>query len=140
MMSRVNYGDTIQFHLTQKLADGTEIGSTVGRNPLKAIVGDEESMPGLEDVVIGMKPGERRTQKIPSLYFVGPYNEKLIMKIDPDQLPPGVKPRIGIELALERERQHIASVRIKEDSVTIDANHPLAGKNLVLDIRLVNIL
>jgi peptidylprolyl isomerase len=142
-MSRVDYGDTVSIHVTQKLEDGTEIGSTIGRDPLKATAGDEETIPGLEDAVIGMKPGDRRLKKISSLYFVGPYSKNLVLEIDPHNLPPNVQPRVGMELSLKKGRNKSTRVRItdiSEDSLTIDANHPLAGKNLVLDIQLLDIL
>ena len=143
-MLKASYGDTVEIHVEEKLEDGTLIYSTPNRDPLKFTIGEGKLIPGLEEAVIGMRPGEKKTAKVEPEYAFGPYKDKYVFKIDRYCIPPKIKPEVGLELDMGRpEDPHKTRVRIielTESKVTMDMNHPLAGKKLVLDIEFLDFI
>jgi peptidylprolyl isomerase len=141
-MAQAKNGDTVKVHYTGKLHDGTEFDSSTGGEPLEFTLGEGELIPGFEHAVIGMSPGESKTIEIASDQAYGPRQEEMVLVIERDQFPPHITPEIGQELELRHPDGQAVSVTVTQVSstdVTLDANHPLAGKDLIFDIQLVGI-
>ena len=135
-------GDTVQVHYTLKLEDGTVFDTSIGGDPLQFTIGDGQLIPGFEQAVVGMSPGESKTVEIPADEAYGPYLEEMVLVVDRDQLPDDLQPEVGQQLQLQQEDGQIVIltvIDISESSVTLDANLPLAGKDLTFDIELVEI-
>lgn len=142
-MTQAKDGDTVKVHYTGKLEDGTVFDSSVERDPLQFTIGDGQIITGFEQAVIGMNPGDSKTAKIPADDAYGQRREEMVAQVDRDQFPEHVRPKVGQHLQIRQPGGQSVIVRvtdISESSITLDANHPLAGKDLVFDIQLVEIL
>ena len=142
-MSEVKTGDTVQVHYTGKLETGEQFDSSRERDPLQFTLGNGELIPGFENAVIGMKVGDEKTVRIPSNEAYGPYMEEMKMVIDRAKMPEDLELKIGLNLTLrgsDERKLNVKIVDVAENTVTMDANHPLAGKDLLFDIELVKIL
>ena len=136
-------GDTVNVHYTGKLEDGTVFDTSVGREPLQFTIGGSEVIPDFEQAVAGMNPGESKTVKTPHLRAYGPYRKEMVLVAGRDKFPPKFQPEIGQHLQLRQDDGHTFLVKVTEvckTSVTLDANHPLAGKDLTFDMQLVEIV
>jgi len=132
----VKDGDNVSIHYTGKLQDQTVFDSSEGRGPLKFKAGTKEIIPGMNNAVIGMKVGESKTVTIPPEEAYGPVNEKLVFEIGKDKLPPDVT----VGAALMNPQGHRVVVKeINGDKAVLDANHMLAGKSLIFEIKLISI-
>jgi FKBP-type peptidyl-prolyl cis-trans isomerase 2 len=135
-------GDTVKVHYTLTLEDGTVYYSSLGDEPNEYILGQDELVPDFEKAIIGMMVGESKTITIPAERAYGSYNNELIYEMSRDNLPAGVNPEIGQRLqAIQPDGQVdiVTIIKVSDESVTVDANHPLAGKNLTLEIELLEI-
>jgi len=135
-------GDTVKVHYTGTLEDGTVFDSSIDREPLEFTIGEGQLIPGFEEAVVGMSQGESKTVEIPADEAY-PYHEELVFVVERDQLSPDLQPEVGQQLQFQQEDGTIVTLKvidISELSVTLDANHPLAGKDLTFDIQLVEIL
>jgi len=135
-------GDKVKIHYTGKLDDGKVFDTSEGREPLEFRIGANEVIPGFENAVIGMKVGEEKTIHIPSAEAYGPRNEELIQEIPRDKFSADMELVRGQGLRIRtKEGQSIVVVvkELKDEIVVLDANHPLAGKDLNFDIKLVEI-
>jgi peptidylprolyl isomerase len=135
-------GDTVQIHYTGKLADGTVFDSTVGKEPTQFTLGEGKVLAGFEKAVLGMKVGEKKTFTIPANEAYGPRKANLVYTLTPDQWPPDLLPEVGKQLqATRNDGSAFVGVitKVTDTSITVDANHPLAGKDLTFDIELVSI-
>jgi peptidylprolyl isomerase len=135
-------GDTVRVHYTGTLEDGTRFDSSEGREPLEFTLGDGEVIAGFEEAVQGMDPGDTRTVTLPADDAYGQRHDHMILELDRDQLPPEREPEVGDEVVLGTDEGHripALIVDVKEDTVVVDANHPLAGEDLTLEIELVDI-
>jgi peptidylprolyl isomerase len=142
-MAPAKKGDTVKVEYKGKLEDGTVVSRTPDGESLQFKIGDEQMMPGFEKAVIGMNPGESKTVEIEAEDGFGQYNEDLVLTVDRKEWPEDIEPQLGEQLELQRNDGHtiIAIVTgITDDVVTLDANHPLAGKDLVFDIELKSIV
>lgn len=142
-MPEVKQGDTVRIHYTGKLDDGTVFDSSNGRDPLEFTVGKEEVIPGFEKAVMGMQPGETRSTTIVPDEGYGDFQEDMVFEVDRDRLPGDMEPEIGTELRVRTPDDNmipVVVIDVNDDKVTIDANHPLAGRDLVFDIELVEIV
>ncbi|NWF97828.1 MAG: peptidylprolyl isomerase [Nitrospirae bacterium] len=142
-MEKAKIGDTVQVHYTGKLNDGTIFDSSVTREPLEFKIGDGRLIPDFESAVVGMNVNESKTIKIESEKAYGPHIQELVVTIERDRLPLTVQPEIGQHFQLQSPdgRTFVAEVtNITEKAITFDANHPLAGKDLIFDIELVAII
>lgn len=142
-MAEAKQGDTVRIHYTGKLDDGTVFDSSEGREPLEFTIGGEEVIPGFENAVMGMNPGEKRTTTIKPEEGYGEFQEDMVFQVDRDRLPSDMPPEIGAELRVRTPDDNmipVIIVDVQDDKVTIDANHPLAGRDLVFDIELVEIV
>jgi len=136
-------GDMVKVHYTGKLDDGTVFDSSTGREPLQFTVGEHEVIPGFEEAVVGMNQSESKTVKVPADAAYGPRFDEMVLKVDRSRLPQDFEPQVGQQLQMKRSDGHTIIVTVSEVSesdVTLDANHPLAGKDLVFDIELVEIV
>ncbi len=136
-------GDTVQVNYTGKLADGTVFDSSVGRDPLEFTLGKGNMIPGFEKAVLGMKVGEKKTVTIPSDEAYGPHLDDMVIEVPEEKLPSNIEPKVGQMLEAtgqNGEKIRFTITNISDNStVTLDANHPLAGKDLTFDIELVKI-
>lgn len=142
-MAGAKIGDKVKVHYTGKLTDGTIFDDSLNREPLEFILGKNNLIPGFEDAVQGMNAGEWKTVTIPFEQAYGPHMKEMVVEVPRKQLPPELKPVIGAQLQVaQNEGQEIvvSITKITETSVTLDANHPLAGKNLVFEIKLLEII
>jgi peptidylprolyl isomerase len=141
-MSQAKHGDTVKVHYTGKLDDGTVFDTSVDREPLEFTIGAGGIIPGFEQAVVGMIPGDSKTELIPTDSAYGPYLEEMVLVIDRQQMPMDVEPEIGQQLQLQHQTGELITVIITDispDTITLDANHPLAGEDLIFDIQLVEI-
>lgn len=141
-VAQAKEGDNVKVHYTGKLEDGTVFDTSQDREPLSFRIGEETVIPGFEQAVIGMEPGDAKTEKLPPEQAYGPHREDMVMEMERNQIPDNVEPKAGQQLQLRLQNGQTVPVIISSvegESVTIDANHPLAGKTLVFDIELVDI-
>jgi peptidylprolyl isomerase len=142
-MAEAKDGDTVKVHYTGKFEDGTVFDSTDGREPLEFTLGNGQLIAGFEKALVGMNPGESKTSNIPQDEAYGPRNEEMKQVVERNQLPPDLDPQVGMQLQVKTPEDQTLIVSIAEVSdthVTLDANHPLAGKDLNFDIQLVEIV
>ena len=142
IMTRVKTGDTVKVHYTGKLDDGTVFDSSRERDPLEFTIGDGRIIPGFEEALTGMNLNESKTVKIPFDKAYGPYHNELCMEVEKNQFPPHINPQIGQQLQIPRsDGQTVMFVitQITERTITLDANNPLAGKDLIFDLQVVEI-
>lgn len=141
-MGQARRGDTVKVHYKGSFEDGTVFDSSDGRDPLEFTIGQGQVIPGFEDAVVGMSPGEQKRETIPAERAYGERQEDLVFNVGRDQLPPGMEVVIGDTLQVGFGDGHTAAVQVMEigdDSLTLDANHPLAGRTLLFDLELVSI-
>ena len=142
-MATVKEGDTIRIHYVGKLEDGTVFDSSEGGASLEMKLGKGEFIPGIEKGVIGMSPGGRKTLTIPPEEGYGPHHKERVFEYDRSRLPEAFVPVIGQQMQMYRADGHPIQVRIagfSDTTVTMDCNHPLAGKTLIFEITLEEIL
>lgn len=142
MTEKVKKGDKIQVHYTGKLKDGKEFDSSLNREPLEFEVGAGKVIAGFENAVIDLKEGEKKTVTIPPDEAYGDRDENLFVEMPKKSVPEGVTPEVGMRLQLVNAKGQAVPVvvtEILEDTVRLDANHPLAGETLVFDIEVVKI-
>lgn len=143
MIQAAKPGDTVKVNYTGRSEDGSVFESSIGLMPLKFTIGSDEVVNGFENAVVGMCPGERKTVVVEPDQGYGPYDDDLVFDVPNEDLPEGVKPHIGMDFEMVDEKGHEISavvIDIAYDSVTIDANAPLAGKSVIYDIELIEIL
>ncbi|HEY9708705.1 MAG TPA: FKBP-type peptidyl-prolyl cis-trans isomerase [Oculatellaceae cyanobacterium] len=141
-MVQAKAGDTVKIHYTGKLDDGTVFDSSVNREPLEFTLSGGQVIPGFDQAVVGMSPGETKTQKIPMDQAYGPYREEMVVEIAREQMPPDLQPEVGQQLQIQQANGQTVPVMVTvvtDSTVTLDANHPLAGEDLTFDIQLVEV-
>ncbi|MDG1159838.1 MAG: peptidylprolyl isomerase [Flavobacteriales bacterium] len=141
-MSTAKVNDKVKVHYTGKLSSGEVFDSSVDREPIEFVVGGGQMIKGFDDGVLGMGLNEKKTLNIPAEQAYGESNPALIQTLDRTQLPPDLKPEVGQTLVAgspEGQEMHVQVTELTEATITIDANHPLAGKELIFDIELVEI-
>ncbi|MCH8534584.1 MAG: peptidylprolyl isomerase [Flavobacteriaceae bacterium] len=141
-MSQVKEKDTVRVHYTGKLSDGQVFDSSLEREPLEFTLGEGMLIPGFEKAVIDMKVEEKKTVSIPKEEAYGEKLDDLFQKVDKAQLPEEIKPEVGMGLVSKNpdgsERQ-LRVAAVNDDHIVVDANHPLAGHDLVFELELVEI-
>jgi len=142
-MQQVKSGDKVKVHYHGKLTNGETFDSSEGRSPLEFEVGGGMVIKGFDDGVTGMSIGEKKTVNIPFNEAYGPRNPEMVIEFPKDRFPQDMEIEIGMPLAMSGgngEQFQVVVTEIKDDSVMLDANHPLAGQDLVFDIELVEIV
>ena len=141
-MSEAKAGDTVKIHYTGTLDDGTEFDSSAGREPLEFELGGGQVIPGFDKAVEGMAVGDNKSVRIEPDDAYGQRHEQLVQEIPRDVLPDDVTPEEGMTLQSESPDGQVMLLTVTavaEASITVDANHPLAGMALSFDIELVEI-
>ena len=141
-MSKVKANDTIQVHYTGKLTNGQVFDSTESRGPLKVTLGQGSLIPGFENGLLDMSLNEKKTITIPKEEAYGEVREELFQAIQNTEIPDEIKPEVGMGLVARgqdgSERQ-LRVTEVKEDHIVVDANHPLAGQDLIFELQVVEI-
>ena len=138
-MAQAKQGDTVTVHYTGKLDDGTVFDSSVEREPLEFTLGEGLVIPGFENAVIGMNAGEKKTVDIASEEAYGPYSDELILSVNREQFPEDIQPEVGQSLQVQQPNGQpvvVTVAAVADEEVKLDANHPLAGKDLTFEIEL----
>jgi len=134
--------DKVKVHYTGKLTSGEVFDSSEGREPLEFTVGGGQMIKGFDEAVNGMKLDEKKTVTIPSKEAYGDRRDDLIQDVPKDQLPDDMKPEVGQKLVATNDLGHqtyVSVTKVSDNAITVDANHDLAGHDLVFDIQLVGI-
>lgn len=141
-MSQVERGDTVWVHYTGRLRDGTVFGTSKGKAPLKFTIGEGEVIEGLESAVLGMTQGESKSVEIGAARAFGPHRKDKVLQVDRSRLPDNLDAEMGqrfwLELGQGKKVQAVVT-DASEERLTLDANHPLAGKDLRLELDVVEI-
>jgi len=141
-MGKAEQGDTVNVHYTGRLENGTIFDTSVGNEPLCFTIGKAEVIPDFEQAVVGMSPGESKTIQIPAERAYGAHRAEMILVVERSKLPAGFEPEVGQHLQLRQDDGYMFLVtvaEVSESNVILDANHPLAGKDLTFDMQLVGI-
>lgn len=142
-MNKVKENDTVKVHYTGKLVNGQVFDSSLEREPLEVALGQGQLIPGFEKGLIDMAVNEKKTITIDKQEAYGEVNEQLFQKISKSQLPEDLKPEVGMGLVganAEGQQQQFRVAKVEENDIILDANHPLAGQDLVFDVEVVAIL
>jgi FKBP-type peptidyl-prolyl cis-trans isomerase 2 len=141
-MAQVKTGDTVRVHYHGKLTNGTTFDSSEGRDPLEFTVGSGQVIKGFDDAMIDMNVGDKKTVNIPVENAYGNRTDDMLMEYPLTEFPADMKPEVGMELHMSDNMGNVFPVvitEIKPEAVVLDANHPLAGEDLVFEIELVSI-
>lgn len=141
-MTQVKTGDTVRIHYKGTLSDGSTFDSSEGREPLEFQVGSGQIIPGLDKAIPGMEVGEKKVVEVPSSEAYGPVNPEMRQAVPREGIPPEIPLDIGTMLQMQTPQGQVVPVtvvEVTETEVTLDANHPLAGKDLTFAIELVEI-
>ena len=136
-------GDTVKVHYTCKLDDETVFATTRNKEPVEFEVGSAAVILGLQEAVVGMAPGDNKRVAIPPTKAYGPYHEEMKATIDRSMIPSDVELEVGVALRVKHSDGHESDAFVTaftDDAISVDGNHPLAGKNLVMEIELVDIV
>ncbi len=162
-MAKAKSGDRVSFDYTGTLEDGTIFDSTLetdcedecesgscstegcecNSGPMELTIGSEDFFPQIESALIGMAPGDTATVTVPAEEAFGEYDEERVFSVSRSELPEDMKPEVGDELILtgdDEEELGVTVVEVSDESITFDANHPLAGEDLTFEITLREIL
>lgn len=141
-MTKAKLGDTVHIHYTGTLADGTVFDSSAGREPLSFTLGSGQVIPGFEEAVLGMIRDEKKEVTIPVAKAYGPRNEEMVFTVPRSQVPSEINPEAGQRLQMQGPGNQPIVVTVTEvtsEKIILDANPPLAGKELNFAIQLVRI-
>lgn len=141
-MSQATKGNKVKVHYTGTLTDKTVFDSSREREPLEFTIGAGQMIPGFDDAVEGMTVGETKNVEIPSDKAYGPRKDEAMVSVSKTQLPEGMTPEVGMQLEATQQdgrKQVLVVAKVEDENVVLDANHPLAGKDLVFDIELMEV-
>ena len=142
-MQQVKSGDKVKVHYHGRLTSGETFDSSTGREPLEFEVGSGMVIKGFDDGVTGMKIGEKKTVNIPAEFAYGAKNPEMIIEYPKAQFPQDMQIEIGMPLVMSSasgQQFQVKIYEIKDEVVMLDANHPLAGEELIFDLELVEIV
>ncbi len=141
--TKAKEGDTVKVHYTGKLKDESIFDSSQDAEPLELTVGSGQVIPGFEKAVVGMGVGDSKTVEIAAAEAYGPYRNELVVEIEKERIPEDLPIEVGQPLVLRQADGppiRVMVTDISEQSVTLDANHPLAGEDLTFEVELVEII
>jgi FKBP-type peptidyl-prolyl cis-trans isomerase 2 len=142
-MAQVKSGDKINVHYTGKLTDGTLFDSSAGREPLEFEVGSGMVIKGFDEGVTGMSVGEKKTIHIPAAEAYGEVDQNYLAVFNKAEIPTDIPYEVGMQLNMHQDGSGqvmpVTVVEVTDTTITLDANHPLAGKDLIFDLELVSI-
>ena len=142
-MSEVKSGDTVRIHYTGTLEDGSQFDSSSGRDPLEFTVGSGSVIPGFEQAIIGMVVGDSKSVTIASADAYGPHQAELVREVEREAIPDSIELAVGLQLQAQGPDNNqlvLTVIEFDEETVRLDANHPLAGKDLTFALELVEIV
>jgi peptidylprolyl isomerase/FKBP-type peptidyl-prolyl cis-trans isomerase SlpA len=142
-MAEAKQGDKVRVHYTGKLEDGTVFDSSKQRDPLELTLGSGQVIPGFEQALYGMQKGDSKEVQIAPAEGYGDRREEMVIQFERQSIPQGVDPQVGQQLQLQtQDGQAVPAVVVGTDDnhITVDANHPLAGKELHFELELVEIV
>ena len=142
-MQQAQNGDKVRVHYHGKLRTGETFDSSDGREPLEFTLGSGQVIKGFDEGVKGMQAGDKKTVEIPVEEAYGEKSEDMIIEFPKTQFPPEVTPEVGAQLMMSNgagQQLPVTITQVKEESVILDANHPLAGEDLIFDLELVEIV
>jgi len=140
-MKKVELNSTVTVHYTGRLEDGTVFDSsmTEGREPLSTTLGQGSLIAGFEKGLVDMSEGEKKTINIPSSEAYGDVNPSLVAEVPKDRVPEGVEEGAMLQTMTPQGPMNVLVKEVKDDIVIIDANHPLAGKDLIFDLEVISV-
>jgi peptidylprolyl isomerase len=142
-MAQAKPGDRVRVHYKGELEDGTVFDSSDGRDPLEFTVGGGQIIPGFDRAVVGMEPGESKTEHIACADAYGPHRVEMMVEVQRSMVPDDLELEVGQHLELQANDGTAVPVRVaalNESTVKLDGNHPLAGKDLIFAIELLEIV
>lgn len=143
MSVKAQNGDTVKVHYTGRLKEGEVFDSSEGREPLEFVLGAGHVIEGFDTAIVGMEESDKKTVDIPVEQAYGQRNEDYVLRVGRDKLPPDLEPVNGMPLSMPMPDGTAVNVVISdfnENEIELDANPPLAGKDLIFDLELVGIL
>lgn len=141
-MKKINNTNTVQVHYTGKLTNGQIFDSSIEREPLKVTLGQGQLIPGFENALIDMEVNQEKTIEIPCNEAYGEKKQELFHEVNKAQLPAEIKPEVGLPLMSQTpdgQTMHFTISEVKDETVVVDGNHPLAGQDLIFDLKIVAI-
>ncbi|WP_121355264.1 FKBP-type peptidyl-prolyl cis-trans isomerase [Flavisolibacter nicotianae] len=141
-MQQAKEGDKVKVHYHGRLRSGETFDSSEGRDPLEFTVGAGQMIKGFDEGVKGMQVGEKKTVEIGADEAYGQREAGNLIEFPKDQFPQGMDPQVGMQLMLSNDQGQqfpVVVAEVKENAVVLDANHPLAGQDLIFDIEMVDI-
>jgi peptidylprolyl isomerase len=143
-MRQAKQGDTVRVHYRGKLKDGSEFDASFDREPLQFTIGGGQVIPGFEEAVVGMNPGDSKTTELPAEKAFGRYLEDMVVVVAKSQFADwDLEPTVGEQMPIPQpdgSSVDVTVTQVTESEVTVDANHPLAGEDLTFDIELIDIV
>ncbi len=141
-MTTAQIGNKVRVHYTGRLDDGEIFDSSEGGTPLSFTLGSGQVIPGFESGVLGMSAGDTKTVRIPSADAYGEHRSDGVMRVPRGEFPPDMPLEVGSSVQGQQSSGQVVSftiMAVDDEAVTLDANHPLAGKDLTFDLTLVSI-
>ena len=141
-MTTAQIGNRVRVHYTGRLDDGQVFDSSEGGTPLAFTIGSGQVIPGFETGVVGMSPGDTKTVNIPCADAYGEHRDDGMMQVPRGEFPPNMPLEVGTSVQGQQQSGQVVTftiVAVSDEEVTLDANHPLAGKDLTFDLTLVSI-
>lgn len=141
-MSQVKQNDTVKVHYTGKLTDGQVFDTSEGKEPIEFTLGEGQLIPGFEKGLIDMKLNEKKTITIAKEEAYGEPRPELVQEVEKNQLPEDIKPEVGMGLVSKTpdgKEMNLMVAEVKDETIVVDGNHPLAGKDLIFDLEVVEI-
>ncbi|MCB1427156.1 MAG: peptidylprolyl isomerase [Zhengella sp.] len=141
-MTTAKNGDTVKIHYTGTLSDGTKFDSSDGRDPLSFQLGAGQIIPGLEKEIAGMAVGDQKTVTVAAADAYGQRDPQQVQQVPRNALPPDLEPQVGMQLQAQTPNGvpvQLIVIEVAEDTITVDANHPLAGHDLTFAVEMVEI-
>ena len=141
-MKQAQNGDKLKVHYTGKLEDGTIFDSSVGREPLEFVLGNGSLIAGFEKAVTGLKAGETTTTKLSPEEGYGEPSKELFFEVPNANIPEDIQPQVGMQLSVSQpdgRQMPVTVTEVNAESITLDANHPLAGKTLIFEIEVLDV-
>jgi peptidylprolyl isomerase len=143
-MRPAKQGDTVRVHYRGRLQDGSVFDETFDRQPLRFTIGERQLIPGFEEAVVGMKPGDSKTTELPVEKAFGPYLEERVIEVPKNKFARwNQQPTVGERVPIPQPDGTAIDVivtEVTESKVTVDFNHPFAGQDLTIDIKLLDIV
>jgi FKBP-type peptidyl-prolyl cis-trans isomerase 2 len=142
MTQTARVGDTVKIHYRGKLEDGSVFDSSEGAEPIEFTIGEHQVIGGLEEAIVGMTTGEKKVATIPPDDAYGEREDDLVFEVSRSTIQPGADVAVGDSVQIQLPGGQSAAMHIMaadDESITLDANHPLAGKTLIFDVELLSI-